>query len=115
MPKINANGVPVYYRSLGHGDPVVLIHGLGGDHTSWVGLIQTSLSPRHRLVLVDLRGHGRSGRGGTTYTTDLFARHVQALLAHLRIGQASVVGISMGGAVAALVAGIGWFATDMLT
>lgn len=100
MPKINANGVPIYYRSLGHGYPVVLIHGLGGDHTSWEGPIQTSLSPRHRLVLVDLRGHGRSGRTAATYTTDLFARDVQALLVHLRIGQASVIGISMGGAVA---------------
>ena len=87
----------------GEGDPIVLLHGFGGDHTAWIGIVQRVGASRATLAY-DLPGHGRSldvpgaGRAGAM---------AKALLADLDargIGRAHLVGHSMGGAVATLMA-----------
>jgi pimeloyl-ACP methyl ester carboxylesterase len=101
---IKVDGVRIHFRVEGQGDPVVLVHGLGGDHLSWRGPVLEMLRRRHMVISMDLRGHGRSTAGKATYTTKLFAADVAMLLEHLNVAAASVVGISMGGAVAMLLA-----------
>jgi 3-oxoadipate enol-lactonase len=99
MPTTAASGVEIYYESAGAGDPVVLIHGLGsyvGDWKPQVG----ALSRTHRVVSLDLRGHGRSGKPAGPYTIGAFTSDVAAVIRAERLAPAHVVGLSLGGAVA---------------
>ena len=100
MPKIRFSDVTLYYKIEGEGDPLVLIHGLGGEHRSWDGPLKDRFLEHFQVVTVDLRGHARSSSSGDTYTTKLFANDVLRLMNKLKVGPARVVGISMGGAVA---------------
>src|SRR5712664_3502566 len=59
MPKINRDGVKIYYEVHGSGPPLLLTHGYSSTSAMWQGQIE-ALSKRHRLVLWDMRGHGRS-------------------------------------------------------
>jgi len=104
MPKIKIADMNMVYRVDGRGEPVVLIHGLGGDHTSFDDPLRPALLPRFSVLTMDLRGHGRSSRTRRHYTTDLFADDVRRLLGKLNISNARVLGTSMGGAVAMILA-----------
>ena len=104
MPKIKIADMDMVYRIEGRGDPVVLIHGLGGDHTSFDDPLRPALLERFRVLTMDLRGHGRSSRTRREYTTGLFADDVRRLLGKLKISNARVLGTSMGGAVAMILA-----------
>ena len=81
------------------GPPVVLIHGYTDNVRDWVPLVPY-LSPRFRLILVDLRGHGRSGKPECCYTRLDFAYDVKLLLDALKVQRADIVGHSMGSFVA---------------
>ena len=59
MPKINRDGVDIYYEVHGSGPPLLLTHGYSSTSAMWQGQIE-ALSKHHRLVLWDMRGHGRS-------------------------------------------------------
>jgi len=104
VPDIKIGDMNMVYRIDGQGDPVVLIHGLGGDHTSFDDPLRPALLRRFRVLTMDLRGHGRSSRTRREYTTDLFADDVKRLLGKLNISNARVLGTSMGGAVAMILA-----------
>jgi pimeloyl-ACP methyl ester carboxylesterase len=95
------NGETLAYVELGDraGAPVVLIHGYTDSARDWVPLVPY-LSPRFRLILVDLRGHGHSGKPECCYTRLDFAYDVKLLLDHLRIRRADVVGHSLGSVIA---------------
>jgi 3-oxoadipate enol-lactonase len=80
-------------------DPVLLLHGLGGCHRSWQPLDQ-DLASTHRVMSLDLRGCGRSEAGRLPLSLDLLADDCVALLDHLNIEAAHVVGHSLGGVVA---------------
>lgn len=122
--EFRSNGVPISYTDEGHGTPVVLIHGLtsSGDR-NWrlPGIIQR-LTPHNRVITIDVRGHGRSGKpeGESAYGVQL-EEDVVRLLDHLHIRRAHVVGYSMGGMIvmkmlvlhparvqSALLGGMGW-------
>ncbi len=96
-----ANGETLAYVPLGNaaGPPVVLIHGYTDSARDWVPLVPY-LAPQLRLILVDLRGHGRSGKPDCCYTRLDFAYDVKLLLDALRIERADIVGHSMGSIVA---------------
>ena len=100
MPYVSIDRARFYYELKGAGPSVVLIHGLGGDHTGYDGPVKEFFVKHHRVLTMDLRGHGRSSRMGSTYSTTLFARDVSAVMTKLKLGPAIVIGISMGGAVA---------------
>jgi len=78
------------------GTPLVFLHGGGLDHRSWRDQV-TAFGERHRVVLVDARGHGESSTptGAYRHCDDL-----AAVLAALDLGPAVVVGLSMGGGTA---------------
>ena len=90
------NAINLSYATIGHGPPVVLLHG-GLANSDYWGHQVTALMPRHTVILVDSRGHGRSTRDARPYGYDLMADDVVALLDTLHIAKADVVGWSDGG------------------
>jgi len=99
MPTIQNGGIELYYESTGAGDAVVLLHGLGSYVGDWRPQVE-ALSDSFRIIAVDLRGHGRSGKPAGPYSVPQFAADVAALIRALDVGSAHVVGLSLGGAVA---------------
>lgn len=95
----DSRGVRIHYVVDGAGEPVVLLHGLGGGIETWTatGILQ-GLAKDHRVIALDLRGHGRSGKphDPTSYGREM-GLDVIRLLDHLRIQKAHVVGYSLGG------------------
>lgn len=106
MTTITVNGLPVYYEEYGHGDPLILLHGLGSRAADWVE--QTpSFSQYYRTIVPDLRGHGHTGRPPGPYTLTQMAADVAALQEAIGAAAAHVVGLSLGGMVALELA-LGW-------
>ncbi|MEP7166335.1 MAG: alpha/beta hydrolase, partial [Ferruginibacter sp.] len=92
----NVNGIKIYYEEYGKGEPVLLLHG----NSSSISLFQRQipeLSKQFRVIAVDTRGQGRSTEDGKTYTYDLFADDMNALLDNLLLDSVNIVGWSDGG------------------
>ncbi|WP_428648934.1 alpha/beta fold hydrolase [Roseibium sp.] len=85
------------------GVPVVLLHGFGGDRQTWVN-IQTGLAPRKRSLAFDLPGHGEALDWPRIGHAGIAAKAVVQSLEALGLSKVHLVGHSMGGAVAALIA-----------
>ena len=104
MPFCHVNDLDLYYVTAGDGPPLVLLHGLGSSCADW-GLQLPAFSARYRVIMVDLRGHGRSQvTGGRGFTVAQMAQDVAALLEQLGGTAAHVVGLSLGGCTAQLLA-----------
>lgn len=97
------DGISLYHEEHGQGSPLVLLHGglMSGEAFAPV---LPALTARHRVVLVDLQGHGRTADVDRPLDTRLMADDVAALIAHLGLDRAAVVGFSLGGGVALQVA-----------
>lgn len=89
-----ADGVNIYYNSVGSGPPIVFVHGWTGS--SWHWQRQLPLADQHRVVTVDLRGHGRSGKQEFGWTLAQAARDVHGVIEHLDLQDVTLVGWSMG-------------------
>jgi pimeloyl-ACP methyl ester carboxylesterase len=89
------NGVRIWYASFGRGEPVVLLHG-GLANANYWGHQVRALQTHYRVIVMDSRGHGRSSRNAQAYGYDLMASDVLALMDHLGIKQAAIVGWSDG-------------------
>ncbi|MHA4854103.1 alpha/beta fold hydrolase [Rhodococcus sp. MSC1_016] len=97
------DGVRVAYETVGDGEPFVLIHGTALSHAIWRGFgYVRALRDRYRLVLVDLRGHGRSDKphDPASYAMDLMSADIVAVLDEVGLPSAHVLGYSLGGRVA---------------
>jgi len=103
MPKVKVNDLEMFYVESGQGEPLVLIHGLGGDHKEWIMQVPV-FSRKFRVIALDLRGHGESQKVGEEYSLPMFAKDVVGLLDKLKIDKAYFCGVSMGGAVALQIA-----------
>ncbi len=94
------NGLKMYYEVNGSGDPVVLLHGafmtITNNWTGWIG----ELSKTRKVIAVELQGHGRTADIDRDISSANLADDVAALLDHLKIPRADVIGYSMGGGVA---------------
>jgi len=98
-PTLSADGIPIAYRAEGAGEPaVVLVHCWCGNQGFWKGAV-AALKDRHRVVTLDLAGHGASGRGRARYTVEAFAEDVKAVVERLGLTKVILVGHSMGGPV----------------
>lgn len=86
----------LHFTDDGSGDPVLFLHGLGGNANNWLNQ-RTSISRHHRVITIDLPGHGRST--GRTIGFEHYAPAVDAVLRHLDVNTVSVVGLAMGGRV----------------
>ncbi|MFN2332374.1 MAG: alpha/beta fold hydrolase [Halomonas sp.] len=95
----SADGVPIAYEVQGSGDPtLVFIHGWSSDGRYWRGQLPY-FSQNHRVITLDLAGHGHSGLGRDAYTMPAFGEDVKAVLDDLEVERAILVGHSMGGPV----------------
>ncbi|HEY0285430.1 MAG TPA: alpha/beta fold hydrolase [Pseudomonas sp.] len=88
-----------HYRVAGHGQPVVLIHGVGLNKDMWGGQF-VGLAPHYRVIAYDMLGHGQSPRPDPQTGLAGYADQLAELLDHLQIPKATVIGFSMGGLVA---------------
>ena len=94
--------VALSYREYGSGAPVVILHGLLGSSTNWRSVARR-LAGSHRMVLLDQRNHGSSPHRPTMTYREL-AADVLMFLDHHRLGQVTLLGHSMGGKVAMVLA-----------
>jgi pimeloyl-ACP methyl ester carboxylesterase len=86
----------MYYEEYGAGEPLVLLHGFGGSAKNWHPFID-ELSQHHRLIVVDLRGHGHSTNPANRFTHRQAAVDTFYLLDNMGIDRFSAMGISSGG------------------
>jgi pimeloyl-ACP methyl ester carboxylesterase len=83
----------------GSGPVLLLLHGLGCDHTTWLPVVAT-LARRYTVIAPDLLGHGRSDKPRADYSVGGYANGMRDLLTVLGIDKVTVVGHSFGGGVA---------------
>ncbi|HEX7007932.1 MAG TPA: alpha/beta fold hydrolase [Alphaproteobacteria bacterium] len=98
---VRNDSVEISYRVAGEGAPLVLLHGFGDSSESWseYGFVAPLREAGRQLVMIDARGHGRSGRphDPSAYAPYARAADVVAVLDALRLPRADVLGYSMGG------------------
>jgi pimeloyl-ACP methyl ester carboxylesterase len=99
MPKIQINGIDLFYDIKGNGEPLLLIAGFLCDHAYW-SLIMPSLTSQYQVIRLDNRGMGRSSAPNSPYSLKQMANDVAALLDHIAIDKVHLVGHSMGGQIA---------------
>jgi 3-oxoadipate enol-lactonase len=105
MPYVKAkDGVDIYYEASGHGTPFLFLSETACDGAVW-NLYQTPEFARdHRVIILDYRGTGLSGKPSSKYSTGMFADDAATVLDRLGLEGAVVCGHSMGGRVAQLLA-----------
>ena len=92
-----STGIDLYYESHGHGEAIVFIPGTGFAGNVWTESQVEELARSHQVIVHDPRGCGRSSHPKGVYTIGLMGNDVVALLEHLGVSQAHVIGHSMGG------------------
>jgi pimeloyl-ACP methyl ester carboxylesterase len=104
MPYADVSGnIRLFYTDDGEGPPLLLVHGWGTDSHQWSWHID-ALAAGHRVIAVDLRGHGYSSVPETGNTPRMMAADLRDLLDHLGLSQVVAVGHSMGGQVVSILA-----------
>jgi non-heme chloroperoxidase len=101
MPKVtvgreNSADIEIHYEDHGAGQPVVLIHGYPLSGRAWDKQVPVLLEAGHRVITYDRRGFGQSSQPAVGYDYDTFAADLVALLEHLDLWDAVLVGHSMG-------------------
>ncbi|MGW6377174.1 alpha/beta fold hydrolase [Rhodococcus sp. NPDC055112] len=105
MTATTADEVEISFRDSGGTDPVpvVLVHGMGGDSRTWDRFAKSLVRRGRRVIAVDLRGHGRSAHAPSYLFAD-FGSDLAHVSDHLRLDRVDLVGHSLGGHAASLVA-----------
>ncbi|MEO8932668.1 MAG: alpha/beta hydrolase [Xanthomarina sp.] len=96
---ITYKNISVFYTDQGSGEPIVLLHGFLENSTMWNELI-LEISKTHRVIALDLLGHGKTECLGYIHSMELMAQAVKAVLSYLKINKSILIGHSMGGYVA---------------
>ena len=99
---VDAHGILIYYKALGKGDPLVILHGGPGASHDYFLPYLLPLARQNRLIFIDERGSGRSQKlqDSTAYTMDNMAEDVEAVRQTLGLGKISLLGHSCGGVLA---------------
>ncbi len=97
MPFASSNGIEIYFEEDGHGPPLLFLHELAGDHRSWAPQV-SAFSDRYRCIRVAARGYPPSDvpEDEAAYGQAFANRDALAVLDHLDIDRAHVIGLSMG-------------------
>ncbi|MBE9209557.1 alpha/beta hydrolase [Nostoc sp. LEGE 06077] len=99
MPKVQVNGIELFYEIKGTGEPLLLIAGFMCDRSYW-SLLLPYLVSQYQVIRFDNRGIGQSSIPNSPYSTQRMANDAAALLDILGINQVHLVGHSMGGQIA---------------
>lgn len=99
MSYLNVNGLSLYYEEHGAGEPLLLLHG-GLGSGEMFGPILPGLAGNRRVIAADLQAHGRTADIGRPLRFEAMAEDTAALIRHLGLAQADVLGFSLGGQVA---------------
>jgi pimeloyl-ACP methyl ester carboxylesterase len=99
MSYADVNGLSLYYEEHGSGEPLVLLHG-GFGAGEVLGPLTAALAADRRVITVDLQGHGHTGELDRPLRAESMADDIAALIAHLDLERADVMGYSLGGMVA---------------
>jgi len=99
MTIIQVNNISLYYETVGHGKPLLFLHGLGSCGADWLMQIPHFVSS-YQVITPDLRGHGKSDKSRGSYTIGELAEDMAKLLEALGIDSCDVVGLSLGSFVA---------------
>jgi len=95
MPRFEHDGISHYYTVAGDGYPLVFIHGLGLSHQNWIGQLPV-FARSYRVIAYDMRGHGGTAASSGDTTIRTYSDDLRALLDHLGIEQAVLIGYSSG-------------------
>jgi pimeloyl-ACP methyl ester carboxylesterase len=109
MTSFKNGDVEIAYFDEGQGEPIVLVHGFASTkEVNWVnpGWVRTLTGAGRRAIALDNRGHGQSSKlyDPAAYHSAIMAEDVRALLDHLKIERADVMGYSMGARITAFLA-----------
>jgi pimeloyl-ACP methyl ester carboxylesterase len=109
MPSFHNGKVEIAYLDEGEGEPIVLVHGFASNkEVNWVqpGWVSALTRAGRRVIALDDRGHGQSTKlyDPADYHSTIMAGDVRALMDHLSITRADVMGYSMGGRITAFLA-----------
>jgi pimeloyl-ACP methyl ester carboxylesterase len=96
MSYADVNGLSLYYEEHGSGEPLVLLHGGLGAAELWAPVLP-ALAAGRRVIAVDLQGHGHTADVDRPLRPETMADDVAALIAHLGLERADVMGYSLGG------------------
>lgn len=100
MPRFAVGGpnpTEIHFQDVGAGQPVVLIHGWPLSHRMWESQVNALVADGFRCIAYDRRGFGESGQPIGGYDYDTLADDLHALMTHLDLHEAVLVGFSMGG------------------
>lgn len=101
----SADGLPIAFIAQGEGSPaLVFVHGWSCDKSYWKPQME-HFSKNHRVVAIDLGGHGESGQGRDVWTIEAFGADVRAVVNDQKLGRMILIGHSMGGPVIISAAG----------
>ena len=109
MPTFKNGDVEIAYLDEGEGDPIVLVHGFASNkEVNWVmpGWTSTLRRDGRRVIALDNRGHGQSTKlyDPAAYHTDIMAGDIAALIEHLKLPRADLMGYSLGSRICAVLA-----------
>jgi non-heme chloroperoxidase len=105
MPSFTTSeGLNIHYRSLGKGEPVVLVHGWMVSGDVWDPIVDALVEAGKQLIIPDQRGSGSSGKPAQGYSLEQYASDLLALVDTAGLGRFKLVGHSMGGQIAQLAA-----------
>jgi pimeloyl-ACP methyl ester carboxylesterase len=99
MPFVAHQGIQIHYETSGTGDPLLLLHGLGGSTEDWAPQV-AAFASHYQVITLDVRGHGRSAKPRGPYRVEDFTADARAVLLQVGAGPVHVVGLSMGGMIA---------------
>lgn len=94
--KVKVNNVELYYEVHGEGEPIIFSHGWMDDSSVWKSQIEF-FAKKHKVVVYDQRGHGKSDKPRKDYSIQTLSNDLFTLVQHLNFEKVTIVGHSMGG------------------
>lgn len=102
--RVANDGAEIWYASYGDGPAVILLHGGLGNAGNWGYQVPALVDAGYRVIVIDSRGHGRSTRDDRPFSYVQMSDDVLAVMDHLAIGKAAVIGWSDGACTALILA-----------